>query len=178
MRSKTCFTCKEYKKLDDFYKNRCLKDGYLGVCKNCDKNRRKQWRKTNHGRLWRTWEGMKARCYCRTHTRYSDYGGRSITICEEWLNFNTFYQWAINNNWSSNLEIDRINNDGNYEPQNCRFITTKENTRNRRTTILNQIKVRIIKRCLELKMKQKDVAKIFSIIQNHVSRIKTGKRWA
>lgn len=54
------------------------------------------------------------------------YGGRGITVCQEWLNFENFYNWSINNGYKIGLTIDRINNDGNYEPKNCRWTTRKE----------------------------------------------------
>ena len=76
---------------------------------------------------------MKQRCYNPNRLKYSRYGGRGIKICDEWLNsFDSFYNWAINNGYSSELQIDRIDNDGDYCPENCRWVTLWENTLNRR----------------------------------------------
>lgn len=76
---------------------------------------------------------MKARCYYKGSSSYKHYGGRGITVCKEWENdFPTFYDWAVNNGWEKGLTIDRRNNDGNYTPNNCRFITDKENKQNTR----------------------------------------------
>lgn len=72
------------------------------------------------------------RCENKKYKGYSRYGGRGITICPEWRNsFLSFYTWAINNGWKNGFQIDRINNDCNYEPSNCRFVTSIENNRNK-----------------------------------------------
>lgn len=79
------------------------------------------------------WFSMKARCYDPHNQAYKNYGGRGIKICDEWLyNFENYYYWCINNGFKQELELDRTNNDGNYEPSNCRFVTRKENVNNRR----------------------------------------------
>ena len=76
---------------------------------------------------------MKDRCYNKNSKIYRFYGERGITICDEWLHdFQTFYDWAIENGYSDNLTIDRINSFGNYEPNNCRWITLSDQQRNRR----------------------------------------------
>ena len=96
-------------------------------------------KKTKHGlygtRIYREWQGIKRRCYYKKDNAYSYYGGRGITVCDEWKNdFMAFYNWAMANGYSEVLTIDRINNDGNYEPNNCRWITQKEQQSNKRNT--------------------------------------------
>ena len=82
--------------------------------------------------IYNRWKGMKRRCYDVHFKQYKDYGGRGISVCDEWLyNFRAFYDWAITHGFSEELEIDRIDNDGNYEPSNCRWVTHKENMDNR-----------------------------------------------
>ena len=79
--------------------------------------------------LYKTWWSMKERCYSENHPSYHNYGGRGIEICDEWLeDYLSFYDWSTNNGYEEGLSIDRINNEGNYEPGNCQWITISENT--------------------------------------------------
>lgn len=87
-------------------------------------------------RLYQIWQGAKKRCYDLNDTRYSNYGGRGIKMCDEWKDdFTRFYEWAIQNGYSDELTIDRVNVDGNYEPNNCRWIDNKAQSNNRTTNI-------------------------------------------
>ena len=87
-------------------------------------------------RLYSIWQGMKARCYKQSHTWFKKYGGRGITVCDEWKDdFQAFYDWAMANGYSDELSIDRINNDGNYEPSNCQWTTQTNQIRNRSIAI-------------------------------------------
>lgn len=87
-------------------------------------------------RLYQIWQGMKKRCYNPNDARYYRYGGRGIVVCDEWENnYIAFYNWAMSNGYSDDLTIDRINNDENYTPDNCRWATNKEQCNNRSTNI-------------------------------------------
>lgn len=89
-----------------------------------------------HTRIYEIWCGIKKRCYNKNDKNYPKYGGRGISVCEEWKNdFSIFFSWAISHGYKDNLTIDRINNNGNYEPNNCRWITHAEQQRNRTNNI-------------------------------------------
>ena len=84
-------------------------------------------------RLYRIWASIKYRVSNYNNKRYKDYVGRGITICDEWENdFMSFYNWAMSNGYSDELSIDRIDNGGNYCPENCRWTTKTIQSRNRR----------------------------------------------
>lgn len=94
-------------------------------------------RGTTHGlykhRLYAIWGSMKSRCLNQKKHNYHHYGGRGITVCPEWLDdAAVFIEWAEANGAAPGLQIDRIDNDGGYSPDNCRFVTPKENMNNRR----------------------------------------------
>ena len=97
--------------------------------------------KLSYTKLYRVYYGMKARCYDEHHQYYAHYGGRGIKICQEWLDNNkTFFDWAMENGYQENLTIDRIDADGDYEPNNCRWVSILEQVRNRRNSVYIEYK--------------------------------------
>lgn len=88
-----------------------------------------------HTRIYNIWSNMKGRCYNENSEDYKDYGGRGIRVCQEWLDdFMNFYNWAMASGYANNLTIDRIDVNGDYRPENCRWITNEEQQTNKTTT--------------------------------------------
>jgi len=96
---------------------------------------------------------MKTRCYNLKDKHYKDYGGRGIKVCEEWLNDSRkFIKWSLENGYKKELQIDRIDNNGNYSPDNCRWVTPKENSRNKRNIVTDfKNGTRLCKKCKKRK---------------------------
>lgn len=87
-------------------------------------------------RLYRIWCCMKQRCYNKNLKAYKDYGGRGIQVCDEWINnYRKFESWSLKNGYDDTLTIDRINNNGNYEPSNCRWVTREMQSKNKRNNV-------------------------------------------
>lgn len=93
-------------------------------------------------RLFRIFSGIKQRCLNRNDKAFSSYGGRGVSVCKEWLGnegFKHFYDWAMENGYSDDLSIDRINNDGPYAPWNCRWVDKRTQQNNRRSNIVIEL---------------------------------------
>lgn len=87
-------------------------------------------------RLYGIYQNMLKRCFNNRTSAYKDYGGRGITVCDEWRkDFMSFYNWALNNGYEETLTIDRTDVNGNYEPSNCRWIPMGEQSRNTRKNV-------------------------------------------
>lgn len=87
-----------------------------------------------HTRLYNIWAKMQRRCLNKNDNDYYKYGERGISVCLEWRTFIPFGEWAMNNGYQESLTIDRINNDGDYEPSNCRWATYKQQGNNKRNS--------------------------------------------
>ena len=109
-----------------------------GKTRSCGCLAKNNFDRTTHGLshtpLYGVWRTMKTRCYDRNSNHYKNYGARGIVICDEWKNnFKAFYDWSMANGYAKGLTIDRMNVDGNYEPENCRWVTQREQCNNKTT---------------------------------------------
>lgn len=101
--------------------------------------------KEQQSKLYYLWCGMNSRCNYKKNRNYKNYGARGIKVCNEWKDFKKFKEWALNNNYQENVKrgqctLDRIDNNKNYEPNNCRFITNKQQCNNKRNNIVVKYK--------------------------------------
>lgn len=105
--------------------------GTTKYCKKCAFEVRDEGKTKSKERLYTIYHAMNQRCYNSNSTSYAKYGARGIIICEEWRNsYDIFRDWALSNGYTDNLSIDRIDNDGDYEPSNCRWATNTVQSRN------------------------------------------------
>lgn len=103
-----------------------------------DEGNRKTHGKKSHP-LYGVWSAIKDRCRNESNKCYAIYGGKGVTLCDEWERFEPFYEWAISSGYMQGLSIDRINSDGNYEPDNCRWANAGTQSRNTSRNIYIQI---------------------------------------
>ena len=126
-----CGVIKSY----DYYK---VRTGHTKSC-GCKRNEYIAIARTTHnGRfttLYKKWCSMKRRCLNSNEKCFKNYGGRGIKICNEWLQFENFENWAKNNGYKEELTLERINVDEGYNPNNCKWITSKEQARNKQNTV-------------------------------------------
>lgn len=126
------------------------------------------------------WGGIKARCYNSGNSAYHRYGGRGIIVCQEWLNNpSLFFKWAIDNGWEKGLEVDRVENDGPYSPDNCQIVTHAENSRNRSTGKLSQEMVDEMRRLFaEGGVTKQELGDRFGVTDATAGKIINRKIWA
>lgn len=131
-------------------------------------------------RLYRIFLSMHQRCSNPKNGRFHRYGGRGIKICFEWKRYVAFKTWALANEYAQNLQIDRIDNDGNYCPENCRWVTQKENLKNRDLSAvgahcrkLDREKVARIRRGESPRI----LAKELGVSESLIYKVKRGERW-
>lgn len=127
----------------------------------------------SHTRLHNAWANMKYRCLNPNADCYENYGGRGITVCEEWINsYEAFRDWALSNGYTDDLTLDREDNNGNYEPDNCRWVTYTTQNNNRRDNVLYEVDGEV----LTLEELSRKESKPTWVIQKEFSNNYLGKR--
>lgn len=123
---------------------------------------------------------MKTRCYSKRNPSYKRYGKRGITICREWKeDFLNFQKWALDNGYQNNLTIDRIDNDGNYCPENCRWVSNKINHRNNSFVKVDE---QMAEKIRNLKLTNPhipdvEIAKMFPVGRRQINNIVKRRQW-
>lgn len=131
-----------------------------------------------HKELKDVFDNMIQRCYNKNNNSYCYYGGRGIKISMMWILYpDSFIKWALQNGYRKGLQIDRINNDKDYRPENCRFVTPAVNTRNSRATKLSSEDVLKIRRLLRIGYDKENLIKKFNITKCILNDIKNHKTW-
>ncbi len=127
-------------------------------CHPCSGLRRRTHGLSKHP-IYQVWVLMIARCYQPSVANFKYYGGRGIAVCDEWRNRReSFFDWALTNGWAPGLEIHRVNNDGDYEPANCVFVTHQENSQTRRHIKTTPAQARKARELLRGGLPMKEVA--------------------
>ena len=122
---------------------------------------------------------MISRCYNKNNWRYKYYGARGIIVCESWKNFDNYYVWIKNNLGNKpdkSYSLDRINNDGNYEPGNLRWASKKTQSKNKRGPKLS-IELAEEIRSFSSKLSRKELSNKYKVAESQISRILNNKRW-
>lgn len=189
---KVCSRCGMEKPISDFYHRKQKgRDYIVARCKICcslktedqkERDRqhsRKQSEKLRelYGTLPSVHHSMKDRCNNPRAKDYKNYGAKGVLVCKEWQNVHDFCKWALANGYKKKLTIDRIDSDGNYEPSNCRFVTMKENIRNKKGLKLNMMIAGAIRVLHENGYKQADIAGLFNIDARQVHKVIKNKTW-
>lgn len=127
--------------------------------------------------LYSIWNEMKRRCYCKTSPDYSDYGGRGITVCAEWLDFEIFYKWSMKAWYVKGLSIERKDVNGDYCPENCCWIPLKDQAKNKRNTMTNEERYKICPICgKQFELKTRNAKRTCSIKCGQTLRVQTLRR--
>lgn len=126
------------------------------------------------------WRNMVNRCTKPKTKYYERYGGRGISVCEDWISdFISFKDWAFKNGWSKGLFLDRIDNDGDYSPENCRWITREESNRNRSNTKFSYLKACGVRKDFATgEYSRNALARKYNYSVGNITKVLKGEIWA
>lgn len=147
------------------------------LCRSCSMSRHGLTKMKSNHPIYTVWKGMKERCSNPNSVAFKNYGGRGISVCDEWHFADAFVDWCLANGWESGLQLDRIDVNGNYEPSNCRFVTNIKNCHNRRSNKLDMQSVRLIRMLCLSGISCTDVGVIFSVGKSTIARIMRFEIW-
>lgn len=155
--------------------------GVSRLCRSCGNPRISSEWLTTHGEsktpLYKVWNAMKQRCLNTEDVNYPRYGGRDITICLEWMEFVPFRDWAISHGYEKGLYLDREDNDGNYSPNNCRWVISGVSAVNRPQTKMKPAQAAVIRELSLRGLPTKLIAALYGINQRRVSEIRCGYKF-
>jgi hypothetical protein len=141
----------------------------------CGRTKHGHSKKGNISVEYKTWDSMLRRCFNSSDVSYKNYGGRGITVCERWKRFINFYEDMGDK--PKGMSLDRVNNNGNYEPSNCRWSTRSQQNRNMRTTKLTEKKVQRIREFRWAGSSLRVLGKLFGVHGMTIFNIVHGKKW-
>ena len=129
--------------------------------------------------LWSTWRNMRDRCNRKSNQDYKYYGGKGIIVKDIWIDYLEFKKWSILNSYepNKNLQIDRIDSNKNYSPDNCRWVDAKTNQRNRDCIILNEEKANEIRTLIYSGLDDIEISKMYKVHKDTIRDIRTGRTW-
>lgn len=147
------------------------------TCKRCTLVLRNRTHGQHGTKLYALWMSMRSRCKFPSVESYEYYGGRGIRVYDAWEDFGVFFAWAPGAGYVEGLEIDRLDNDGHYEPGNCRFVTHQVNSQKRSNSRCNLAQARRAKELLSESTSVKDVAAALELPYMTVWHISKGNTW-
>ena len=129
--------------------------------------------------LWSTWRNMRDRCNRKSNQDYKYYGGKGIIVEDIWIDYLEFKKWSILNSYepNKNLQIDRVDSNKNYSPDNCRWVDAKTNQRNRDCIILNEEKANEIRTLIYSGLDDIEISKMYKVHKDTIRDIRTGRTW-
>lgn len=177
MTTKVCSRCKKEKPLESFHRQSCNKDGRRYECSECSSKYSKDRYKDIPSEL-NIYRAMKQRCLNPNSHAAKNYHFRGISVCDRWLDSYDNFMADMGPRPSNKHELDRRDNDGNYCPENCRWVLPVVNARNSRACKLNTKKASEIKRLISIGLKDSFLGLIYGVSTPTISDIRMGRTWA